>query len=129
MLEALAVVRVVSTSTALDEVAASPDAVVLRTAPDEMLVIDGTISQLDDPHAIVDLDVGWMGAWVETDRALDFLRLTAEWQPPDHRPVFVQGMVAELPAKLWIDTERSLLVVPRSLAAEMEDRLPESWRS
>lgn len=121
MLEGLHTVRIVSTAEALDT-ATWTDGIGMRTAPDEVLLIDGAAPQLDDPYAIVEHDAGWVGTWLTSAESDALFRRTASWVLPTERPTFVQGMASHLPVKLWIETDRVLWVVPRSLAHEFEQR-------
>ncbi len=129
MLELLDCVRIVSTEAALAAAEWPPAVIVLPAAPDEVIVIGGEAPALDDPYAIVEIDRGWRGAWVDAPVALEYLATAAEWPLPSHRPAYAQGMVAHLPVKLWFESERVLFVVSHTVAAEMEDRLPAEWIS
>ena len=121
MLEPLNTVRIVSTAEALDA-ATWTDGIVMRTAPDEVLLVDGAAPQLDDPHAIVENDAGWVGTWLTSPESNALFRRTANWVLPVERPTFAQGMASHLPVKLWLESDRVLWVVPRSLAHEFEQR-------
>lgn len=116
--------RIVATPAALDAAIWPQDALALRIAPDEMLVTAAiTADMVDDPHAIVDHDAGFAGAWVASDEALDFLERSCEWELPRERPAFAQGSVAGLPVKLWLEEDRLLFLVPASYAADLEERM------
>lgn len=116
--------RVVATPTALDAARWPDGARSFRTAPDEVFVTAAiSADMVDDPHAIVETDDGFMGAWVEADRALDFLERSCEWELPSERPAWAQGAVAGVPVKLWLDRDRVLFVVPAPYAHDLEDRL------
>lgn len=121
MFEPLVAVRLVSTPEALDA-AQWPDGILMRTAPDEVLLIDGTAPQLTDPHAIIEVDAGWMGSWLSSSESDALFRRTASWVLPTERPAFAQGMASHLPVKIWLEADRALWVVPRSLAREFEHR-------
>jgi hypothetical protein len=115
--------RIVATPAAIDGAGLPPDAVVLRIAPDDVLVVgDGPIVVPDD-HAIIEPDTGWCALIVSEERALTVLAHHAAWDPPADRPVLVQGMVAGLAAKLYLDGNRSMLIVATPFAAELEERL------
>jgi hypothetical protein len=114
--------RVVATAAALDAAAWPIDALVLRVAPDEALVMPPVAVQLADPHAIVLPEGNFATAWVEAQEALDFLEQTCEWALPATRPAFAQGAVAGIPVKLWLEKERVLLVTPAPFGADLQER-------
>jgi hypothetical protein len=96
----------------------------LRLAPDELLLIGaGEVEIAGDPDLILVADAGWAGAWLPAAAATRFLRGACEWELPTERPAFAQGMVAHLAAKLWFEPDRTLIVVPRPMAAELAERL------
>lgn len=116
--------RVVAKPAALDAYAWPKGALVLRTAPDEVLALTAEkIAFAGDEHAIVERDDGFAGAWVPSKEALAFLESACEWEPPAARPAFAQGAVAGLPAKLFFETERVLFLVPAPYAADLQERL------
>lgn len=115
--------RLVATPAAIDGAVMPAVAVILRIAPDDALVVgDGPIVVTDD-HAIIEPDTGWSALRVSEERALALLVQHAAWQPPADRPVLVQGMMAGLPAKVYLDGDRSMLIVATPFAAELEERL------
>ena len=123
-LKLIAATRIVATPAALDAAAWPQGALALRVAPDEALVTAAiTADMVDDPHAIVEHDTGFVGAWVESDEALDFLERSCEWELPRERPAFAQGSVAGLPVKLWLEEDRVLFLVPVPYATDLEERM------
>lgn len=125
-LEPMIATRIVATPAALDAVAWRADALVLRVAPDEVIVAGDIQSDLilsHDPHAIIVAETGLDAVWLAANEALDFLERTCEWELPRQRPAFAQGAVAGLPLKLWFETERVLFIVPAPFAADLEERL------
>ena len=105
MLEQLATVRIVATPEAIDGAVLPAATIPMRSAPDELLVIGADDPQaipVDDPHAIVTPDTGWLGTWVAAADAHDFLRHECAWPVPTDRPTFAQGMIAGLPARVWL---------------------------
>jgi hypothetical protein len=114
-------VRVVADSSDIDAlVAALPVTItVLRMAPDDALVIGVGGVTMNDPHAIVEPEVGYAGAWVE----LEAVRRHVEWAFPPARPALAQGNVAGVPAKIWLpaDTEPPGLVLLITAAAYADD--------
>ena len=96
------------------------DVLVLRLAPDEALGLGAVGVDVDDEHAIVEEDRGLVGGWFELER----LERHIEWHIPDARPVFAQGSVAGVPAKLWIESDdRVLVVTAAAYAHELDGRL------
>jgi hypothetical protein len=115
--------RIVATPAAIDSAGWPDDAVVLRIAPDDVLVVgDGPID-VSDPDSIVEPDTGWCALWMSEERALKILSHQAAWRPPPDRPVLAQGMVAGLAAKVYLDGARSMIIVAAPFAAELEERL------
>jgi hypothetical protein len=121
-------IRIVATPAALDAAIWARGALAMRIAPDEVLVITEGEHEIardivKDPHAIVEPDAGFAGAWVAADEALAFLERACEWELPRERPAFAQGAVADLPMKLWLEEDRVLLIVPAPYATDLEERL------
>lgn len=126
VLEPMIATRIVATPAALDAVAWPAVAVVLRVAPDEVIVLADVGQDLILPydlHAIVVAETGLASVWLATAEALDFLERACEWELPRQRPAFAQGAVAGLPLKLWFETGRVLFIVPAPFAADLEERL------
>jgi hypothetical protein len=115
--------RVVAAPAALDSGRFPVGALVLRFAPDDVLIVGEGVIAVDDPHAIVEPDHGWCALAVSENRALEILAHHAAWSPPTQRPALAQGMVAGLAAKVFLDGERSLIIVTAPYAAELERRL------
>lgn len=115
--------RVVATPAAIDSGRFPSDALVLRIAPDDVLVIgDGSIDLADD-HAIIEADAGWCALRVSQEQATEIISHRAAWNPPADRPVLVQGMIAGLAAKVYLDGDDSLIIVATPFGAELEERL------
>jgi hypothetical protein len=115
--------RLVATPAAIDGAVLPADAVILRIAPDDALVVGAGPIVVTDDHAIIEPDTGWSAMRVSEERALAVLVHHAAWKPPADRPVLVQGMVAGLAAKVYLDGDRSMLIVATPFAAELEERL------
>ncbi len=123
-LERLFTTRIVATQAALDAALWPAGHLVLRTAADEVLItppLHG--ATVDDPDAIVLADGGFFASWLAAEQALAFLERECEWELPQTRPAFAQGMVAGLPMKLWLETARVLLIVPAPFAADFAERV------
>lgn len=123
VVELIPTTRVVSTEAAIDAATVPADTISLRLAPDELLVLGPGPVRVDDEHAIVVADHGWSGVWLAASEAAEFLLHACEWEPPPSRPAFAQGMVAHLAVKVWFETDRTLILLPTPLAAELEERL------
>ena len=116
--------RVVADPTAIDALIATllTTTVVIRPAPDDVFLDDVEVGDvhLDDPHAIIEAERGFVGGWC----TLDDLRRHLEWTPPIARPALAQGSVAGVPAKLWIETDdRVFLVTAAAYADVLAERL------
>lgn len=127
----LPAVRIVARPDALDSFVDSMKAwpiakVAMRIAPDEALVlhVDTTdVSLPDDPHAIVESEHGcslMALSWPEFER---HVRPLVEWAVPTERPVLAQGMVAFIPAKLWLTTDGVRIVVATAFVDTLLERM------
>ena len=121
--EALVARRVIATPAALDAATYPAGALVLRLAPDDVLVIGEGSLTVDDPHAIaadergfVSLSFSWAGYELVVAPFVD-------WSLPVQRPALAQGYVAGIPAKVWLDTDRVLLLTNAAYAHELVGRL------
>lgn len=119
--EILDAIRVVATPTAI--AALSSDGIVLQVAPDEALILDATDVAVDDDHAIVVPDDGFAGVQLPRSEVEDWCEREAEWELPDLVSFFVQGMVAGLAAKIWVNGDTALVITRTSLARDLEERL------
>jgi len=119
--EILDVIRVVAAPAAI--AALVSDGVALQVAPDEALVLDATDVSVDDEWAITEPDDGFVGVELSRAEAEDWCRREAEWPLPDLVASFIQGMVAGLPVKIWVNGDTALVIVRASLAEDLEARL------
>ena len=120
-LEPLPALRVVADPAALDAARWHGDGVtVLRFAPDDALAVGANSVDVDDEHAIVEADAGYVGARVSVDEVLPHL----EWALPAERPTLAQGAIAGVPAKLWlVGYGDSLLLTSAAYADELAGRI------
>jgi hypothetical protein len=127
----LSAVRVVATPFALDSFVVSMSSwpiakTVLRIAPDELLVLHVATSDVSiphDEHAIVEAEHGCSLialSWTEFER---HVRPLAEWAVPTDRPVLAQGMVAFIPAKLWLTNDGVRIVVATPFVDTLLERM------
>ncbi len=108
-------------STAARSGAARP-VVVFRIAPDEAFGLAAETVDVDDPHAIVEPEHGFVLA--ELDReSLERIGERLEWPLPAERPVLAQGNIAGVPAKLLLRESGDMLLVAAAHAVELEGRL------
>ena len=121
--EPLRAVRVMAAPEALDALD-WPDGVALRLAPDDLLLIGSPAAGMGDESAIVEDEVGFVGWWLTPDELRDHVLPHVDWPLPVARPALAQGLVAGVPAKLWLTDDRSLLLCAAAYAHELMDRLP-----
>jgi hypothetical protein len=127
-LEPLHGLRVVADPAALDRVSwrGDLDVTVLRLAPDEALAIGARSVEIDDAHAIVEEEAGFVGVWLTAEEFEASVLPRIEWPLPadDERPAVAQGSIAGVPAKLWLRTTGgALLVTQAAYANELAGRL------
>lgn len=119
--------RIVAKPAALDAVSWPDELLVLRIAADEVYIAappaDLADVDIDDPFAIVIGDGTFSGMWMDEAEGLATLEQTCEWELPQARPAFAQGMVAGIPAKLWFDEDAILFIVPTPYWVEFTERV------
>ena len=120
-------VRITAKPAAIDAATWSSDAIMVRVAPDDALVIDATVDDAAavaaaDPHAIIEPEAMFRGAWLD-DAQLEALTHKLEWPLPTTRPALAQGMVCGLAIKLVLQADRTMLIVSGSAFHEVPDRL------
>jgi hypothetical protein len=113
--------RVVATPEALDAARwHGHDVTVLRFAPDDAFAIGAEGVDIDDEHAIVESEVGYVGAWLPIGDVVPHI----EWSLPAERPALAQGLVGTVPAKLWLpDDGDGLLFTAAAHVDELTGRL------
>jgi hypothetical protein len=94
---------------------------VLRFAPDDVFAIGATGVEVDDPHAIVEHEVGYVALMFPADEFVDAVVPHLEWSVPMERPAFAQGAIAGVPAKLHLDSTGAAIVLV--LASYLDDLL------
>jgi len=122
-LEAMPGLRVVATPEALDGALWSEDAIVLRFAPDDAFAIGMSDVALADDDAIVEPERGFVGTWLTRDELVDHVQPHIEWPLPAARPALAQGLIAGVPAKLWLEDDRALLLCAAAYTHELTERL------
>jgi hypothetical protein len=121
--ERLPALRIVGAPEALDQVSAPDGQPVLRVAPDELLVIGAASVEVTGEQLVVD-EAGFVGWWLTPDEVREQVLPRIEWALPTARPALAQGLVAGVPAKLWLTEDRALLLCAAAYAHELEERLP-----
>lgn len=119
-------VRIVSTPAALDTMVVPPHKTVLRTAPDEAMILHCEISGVsvpDDPHAIVEEEHGFSLISVSWNQFEQFVRPRIEWRVPSERPTLAQGLIAFIPCKLWLAEDGVRIVVATAFANTLLERI------
>jgi hypothetical protein len=115
--------RVVAAPAVLDELAWPDGVSALRLGLDDLLVIGAHPGSLGVPAAIVEEERGFVGWWLTADELRDRVMPHVEWPLPAERPAFAQGLIAGVPAKLWLADERALLLCMAAYAHEVTERL------
>ena len=120
-LDRLRGIRVVADPASLDRAPWAGDGItVLRFAPDDAFAVGATGVDVDDEHAIVEDEVGFVGVWLDPAEVEPHL----EWPLPAERPALAQGSIAGVPAKLWLpDDGDALLVTAAAYADDLASRL------
>jgi hypothetical protein len=123
--ERLSAMRIAAARSALDAARWPKDAIVLRVAPDEVLVIAAeamrvTSNDIADPHAIVEPETGFAGAWISSAETARLLERHCAWEWRQHAGGLAQGAIAGLPIKIWFEADRALWLVPEAFAADFE---------
>ncbi len=95
----------------------------LRFASDEAFVLGDTAVVADVPDGITELEDGFVGWWLTRDELEEVTR-HLEWTIPTTRPALAQGLIAGVPAKIWLADDRALLLCAAAYAHELVDRLP-----
>jgi hypothetical protein len=121
--EPLPALRVVAAPEALDDLTLADEHPALRLAPDDMLVIGAASAQMVGEHLLVD-EAGFVGWWLTPDEVTTHVLPHVDWPLPTARPALAQGLIAGVPAKLWLAEDRALLLCSAAYAHELMERLP-----
>jgi hypothetical protein len=120
--EQLAALRVVAAAEALDDVVPADGQAALRLAADDLLVIGSASIQVTGEHLVVD-EAGFVGWWFTPEEVTEHVLPHVDWPLPSERPALAQGLIAGVPAKLWLAEDRTLLLCAAAYAHELEERL------
>jgi hypothetical protein len=120
--EPLAALRVVAAAEALDDLAPPDEHPMLRLAADELLLIGAASVEVTGENLVVD-EAGFVGWWLTPEELREQVVPHVDWPLPTARPALAQGLVAGVPAKLWLAEDRALLLCAAAYAHELEERL------
>lgn len=121
--ELIPALRVVASPQVLDEVTWADGVVALRLAWDDLLVIGAASVEVAGEHLVVD-EAGFVGWWLTPEEVVAHVLPHVDWPLPTARPALAQGLIAGVPAKLWLTEDRALLLCAAAYAHELEERLP-----
>jgi hypothetical protein len=113
---------VVASPAALDGLVWPDEVAALRFAADDLFAIGARAADAAD--ALVEDETGFVGWWLNLEELHDHLVEHIDWPLPATRPALAQGLIAGVPAKLWLTHDRVLLLTAAAYAHELEDRLP-----
>jgi hypothetical protein len=120
--EPLSGIRVVAAPATLDALTWSDGVAALRFAADDLFALGATKAELAD--AIVEDERGFVGWWLSLEDLDDLVLEHVDWPLPEPWPALAQGLIAGVPAKLWLTNDRVLLLTNAAYAHELLDRLP-----
>ena len=124
-LKRMSMTRIVASPAALDE-ADFGDNLSFRVAADEVYVMaDISPNAIADAHAIFSYEASLAGLWLSARDGLHFLDHECPFELPKFGPAFVQGMIAHLPVKLYIEGEQMLIMTPAPFAHELGHKIRE----
>jgi len=125
-LDRLRGLRVIAGASALDAARweGSGELAVMRFAPDDAFALGARSVEVDDEHAIVEEETGYVGAWLSLDELDRLVVSRTEWPLPIGRPILAQGLICGVPAILWLAQDgASLLMTAAPFAEELRARL------
>jgi hypothetical protein len=109
---------------------------IARIAPDELWLIGPAsaraelaerarsyVSSIDPDGVAVDQSDGWMAWTVSGVQATTLLARLSSMAMPPERPAFLQGAVAEIPAKVLMESGRLHLLVPAQYGHHISGRI------
>ncbi len=123
--ETLIGTRVVAAPASLDAcIAALPPTMdALRFAPDEVLLVGKGQIELDDEYAIVEREVGFSYFRFAPSQFSQLVAPRLEWTLPMDRPALAQGRLMAVPVKIWLASDRVMVICPTAFAHELQERL------
>ncbi len=122
-LETIRGFRVVADPAGIDSIKVIAGTVVLGFAPDDAFVLlEGRLEPVESDAIIVE-ESGFVGCWLTPAEVASGLVPHIEWPLPKARPVLAQGLIAGVPAKLWLESSRALLLCAAPYAHDLAERL------
>ena len=117
--------RVVARPDALDALERAGLGTALRLAPDDLLLIGPVAAPaVDDGDAIVVPDAGFVAWTLDAATLRSLVEEHVDWDLPAGRPALAQGLVAAVPAKLWLEDDGTArLICLAAYAAELHERV------
>jgi hypothetical protein len=119
--EQLTGIRVVAAPAALDALAWPDGVAALRLAGDDLFALGAAKAELAD--AIVEDERGFVGWWLTLEELDALVREHIDWPLPKAWPALAQGLIAGVPAKLWLTNDRVLLLTTAAYAHELMERM------
>ena len=123
--ERLAGWRVVARPDALDALVETGLGPTLRLAPDDLLLVGAAAAPVvADADAIVVPDAAFVAWELDGDELDLLLEHHVEWELPTARPAVAQGLIAYVPAKVWLHQDGTArLVCLAAYADELAERI------
>jgi hypothetical protein len=123
--ETLVGTRVVAKPASLNAcIAALPPTMdALRFASDEVLLVGKGQIELDDEFAIIEREVGFSYFRFSPAQFAQMVAHRLEWSLPAERPALAQGRLMAVPVKIWLTTDRVMLICPTAFVHELQERL------
>ena len=115
-------VRVVAAPAVLDALVWADGAAPLRLAPDDLFALGAAGAEV--AGALVEDETGFAGWWLTPAELHEQVLEHIDWPLPAARPALAQGLIAGVPARLWLSADRILLFTAAAYAHELMDRLP-----
>ena len=123
-LETIRGVRIVADPAGIESIKVIAGTVVLRFAPDDAFVlVEGRLESVENDAIVVE-ESGFLGCWLTLAEVASRLVPHIEWPLPVTRPALAQGLIAGVPAKLWLGVDRALLLCAAPYAHDLAERLP-----
>ena len=133
------VVRCFADPPALDQLPAIPDAIPLRIAGDELMLLTAAskgagalaratahLASADPQGVALEQTSGWkLWALRGSDAAEAMARLCAN-RLPDERPGFLQSAVGDVPAKVLVTSKAIYVMVPAPYGHHLHERITEA---
>jgi hypothetical protein len=119
--EPLTGIRVVGAPAALDALAWPDGVAALRLAGDDLFALGATTAEATD--ALVEDERGFVGWWLTLEELDGLVLEHVDWPLPRAWPALAQGLIAGVPAKLWLTNDRVLLLTAAAYAHELLERM------